>query len=160
MFRNYFSENILKCNWLTSLPQSSLTLRTWYNYWKEASSSSLEQHVTVYLPPSRSSAVPCATSCSFFTKHWYMPWSSLVTDGRWRISLVMPGWTARPDNGWPSLNQRTETTGCPAVVQEKRAGWPSAAVWRAGETRADRGDVTSRFISIRELPAELLAIQR
>jgi hypothetical protein len=89
-----------------------------------------------------------------------MPWSSLVTDGSRNVSLDMPDCIAGPDSGCPSFNQRIETTGFPDVVQVKWAGCPRAAVWSAGETRAERGDVTRRFISIRVLPAELLATQR
>jgi len=58
-----------------------------------------------YSPPRRNSAIPCAISYSFRTKHWYMPRSSRATDVTEMRSLETVLTRAPVLNGWPSFSQ-------------------------------------------------------
>lgn len=59
-------------------------------------------------PPSLSSPVDCAESQSLLMKHWYIPWSSFVTDPTLSTSAELPGFTL-----WPSFVQVTLLIGLP-----------------------------------------------
>lgn len=59
-------------------------------------------------PPSLSSPVDCAESQSLLMKHWYIPWSSFVTDPTLSTSAELPGFKL-----WPSFVQDTLLIGLP-----------------------------------------------
>lgn len=85
------------------------------------------------LPPSLSSALPCADSKSLKAKHWYKPLCSRCTEGRRR------GEERCSRRGAPSLYQAMDCSGWPDTEQLKTADWPTSTTWRCGWTNTDRG---------------------
>lgn len=106
-----------------------------------------------HLPPSFSSAVACALSWSFLTKHWYIPLSSFLT-----LSILSTA-SSNP-RGLPSFSHEIVLMGFPRTLQVKVAGLPKSMVWVLGSISAANGAVTVSTVSTLSPPTELFTMQR
>lgn len=111
------------------------------------------------ISPNFNSAVPWAESKSFFTKHWYMPRSSLVRE----VILIWVFETNRTRepvrNGWPSFSQTIAVCGVPVTVQTRCASLLRSMIWVAGWIWTSSCADMETWTSIFSLPSEFVAVQ-